>query len=142
MWGFVITFSDATFTQTQMDAINSGVTSAKVSAYDSHIVDKSNPHEVTYQQLGGSNPSYTKSEANTLLDEKVDKITGKGLSTNDYTNEDKAKVASAVQPSDLSSYQPKSITDAGGYFSTDTVEGALQEIGAELDGVLALINNI
>ena len=30
------------------------------------------------------------------------------------------------------SLQPSSITDTGGYFTTDTVEGALQEIGAEL----------
>ena len=32
------------------------------------------------------------------------------------------------------SLQPESITDAGGYFTTDTVEGALQEIGAGLAG--------
>ena len=32
---------------------------------------------------------------------KVDKVTGKGLSTNDYDAAEKAKVASAVQPADL-----------------------------------------
>ena len=32
--------------------------------------------------------------------------------------------------SNLPSFQTQSITDAGGYFTTDTVEGALQEIGA------------
>lgn len=45
------------------------------------------------------------------LDKKVDKVVGKGLSTNDYTNEDKAKVAtipaSFVVPSDLDNYVPK-----------------------------------
>lgn len=71
VWGFVITFSDTTFSQTQMDAINSGVTQQKVSAYDSHIANKSNPHEVTYQQLGGTNPSYTKGETDTLLNGKL-----------------------------------------------------------------------
>jgi len=35
---------------------------------------------------------FTKTEINSMLESKVDKITGKGLSTNDYTNEDKAKV--------------------------------------------------
>lgn len=35
---------------------------------------------------------YNKTETNTLLDDKVDKETGKGLSTNDYTNEEKTKV--------------------------------------------------
>ena len=33
----------------------------------------------------------------------------------------------------------EAITDAGGYFTTDTVEGALQEIGAELAGINTLI---
>lgn len=38
-------------------------------------------------------------------------------------------------------YQTKAITDTGGYFTTDTVEGALQEIGAELAGINTLIGS-
>lgn len=34
---------------------------------------------------------YTKDETDELLDEKVDKVEGKGLSTNDFTDEDKSK---------------------------------------------------
>ena len=37
--------------------------------------------------------------------------------------------------------QSKSITDTGGYFTTDTVEGALQEIGAELAGINTLLGS-
>ena len=33
----------------------------------------------------------------------------------------------------------KAITDTGGYFTADTVEGALQEIGAELSGINTLV---
>ena len=40
---------------------------------------------------------------------------------------------------DISGLQTKAITDTGGYFTTDTVEGALQEIGAEIAGVNTLI---
>lgn len=40
---------------------------------------------------------------------------------------------------DISGLQTKAITDTGGYYTTDTVEGALQEIGAEIAGVNALI---
>ena len=40
---------------------------------------------------------------------------------------------------DISGLQTKSITDTGGYYTTDTVEGALQEIGAEIAGVNTLI---
>lgn len=39
----------------------------------------------------------------------------------------------------LTGYQTQAITDTGGYYTTDTVEGALQEIGAEIAGVNTLI---
>jgi hypothetical protein len=45
------------------------------------------------------------------------------------------------ETADLTNYQTKAITDTGGYYSTDTVEGALQEIGAELAGVNTLIGS-
>ncbi len=37
--------------------------------------------------------------------------------------------------------QTSSITDSGSYFTTDTVEGALQEIGAELAGINTLLGS-
>lgn len=37
--------------------------------------------------------------------------------------------------------QTSSIADTGGYFTTDTVEGALQEIGAELAGINTLLGS-
>lgn len=59
------------------------VEDTKVTAYDAHLVNTSNPHGVTASQIG----AYSTSESDTLLGEKVDKVTGKGLSTNDLTNE-------------------------------------------------------
>ena len=43
---------------------------------------------------GGGTPvdAYTKQESDELLSNKVDKVTGKGLSTNDYTDEEKNKL--------------------------------------------------
>lgn len=46
-----------------------------------------------------------------------------------------------TQHQSLADYQPKSITDTGGYFTSDTVEGALQELGAELAGINTLIGS-
>lgn len=43
--------------------------------------------------------------------------------------------------SSVDTLQPKLITDSGGYFHTDTVEGALQEIGAELAGINTLLGS-
>ena len=37
--------------------------------------------------------------------------------------------------------QTSSITDSGGYFTSDTVEDALQEIGAELAGIDTLLGS-
>lgn len=48
-----------------------------------------NPHNVTASQVG----AYSKTETDDLLDDKVDKVTGKGLSTNDYTTAEKTKLA-------------------------------------------------
>lgn len=61
-----------------------------------------------YQQKGNYQPAgdyATKTE----LNGKVDKVSGKGLSTNDYTNEDKAKVAAAItEHQDISGKADKS----------------------------------
>ena len=150
--------------------------------------------------------TYRTAAAQDVIDSgKVDKVTGKGLSSNDYTDAAKAKVdalapvatsgnyddltnkptipspvteqtvsdwgftkntgtyskpsggipktdlADDVQASlskansalqehqDVSGLQKTQITDTGGYFTADTVEGALQEIGAELSGINTLI---
>lgn len=58
----------------------------------------------------------------------------------DLTNDSGYQTATDVQTA-ISPLQTKSITDTGGYYTTDTVEGALQEIGAELAGVNTLIGS-
>lgn len=54
VWNFQYTFN-MTFTQAQINAINSGITSAKVTAYDNHVASTSNPHNVTKAQVGLGN---------------------------------------------------------------------------------------
>ena len=51
------------------------------------IVQGTETKKVSIAQIVTKVDSYTKSESDTLLGEKVDKATGKGLSTNDLTNE-------------------------------------------------------
>ncbi len=43
-------------------------------------------------EQGAGGDTYTKAEVDTMLAEKVDKVDGKGLSTNDFTNADKAQI--------------------------------------------------
>lgn len=47
-------------------------------------------------EQGAGGDTYTKTEVDTMLAEKVDKVTGKGLSTNDYTDTEKSRVASSA----------------------------------------------
>lgn len=60
--------------------------------------------------------------------------------TSDLTNDSGFQTASQVQAA-IAPLQTKAITDTGGYYSTDTVDGALQEIGAELAGVNTLLGS-
>ena len=68
-------------------------------AVSTHIADKSNPHNVTASQVGLGNVDNTadadkpiSTATQTALNLKVDKVSGKGLSTNDYTDADKTKL--------------------------------------------------
>lgn len=60
--------------------------------------------------------------------------------TSDLTNDSGFQTAAQVQTV-IAPLQTKAITDTGGYYSTDTVEGALQEIGADLAGVNTLLGS-
>lgn len=60
--------------------------------------------------------------------------------TDYWTADDIAAIQSYIDEK-AAALQPKSITDSGGHFTTDTVEGALQEIGAELAGINTLLGS-
>lgn len=60
--------------------------------------------------------------------------------TDYWTADDIAAIQSYINEK-AAALQSKSITDGGGHFTTDTVEGALQEIGAELAGINTLLGS-
>ena len=51
--------NDTPFTAAQLAAINSNITSDKVTTFDNHIVNKENPHGVTKEQVGLGNVDNT-----------------------------------------------------------------------------------
>lgn len=84
---------------------------------DTHIADKTNPHNVTKEQLGLGNVENTADKdkpvsdaVQNVLDTKVDKIIGKGLSTNDFTNEDKSKLDNLMSNRKLSTEEINELT--------------------------------
>lgn len=71
-----------------------------VSDFISHLGNKNNPHAVTKAQIGLGSVENTSDAAKPIstatqsaLDLKVDKVTGKDLSTNDYTTAEKTKLS-------------------------------------------------
>lgn len=60
--------------------------------------------------------------------------------TDYWTADDIATIQSYIDEK-AAVLQSKSITDSGGHFTTDTVEGALQEIGTELAGLNTLLGS-
>ena len=104
---------------------------------------------------------YTKAQTNTLLDSKVDKILGKGLSTNDFTNAykdmlDNYTVDSVLDSTSTNPIQNGTVTDAlntkqpktlsapivVGGISTTTVEGALGNLNALVDTKLPMVTSL
>ena len=75
-------------------------TRASVEALEAHTTNNSNPHNVTKTQIGLGNVDNTSdlnkpisTATQTALNNKVDKVEGKGLSTEDYTTAEKQKLA-------------------------------------------------
>ena len=60
--------------------------------------------------------------------------------TDYWTADDIAAIQSYIDEK-AAALQSKSITDSGGHFTSDTVEGALQEIGTELAGINTLLGS-
>ena len=81
----------STATKTALDTLQSDI--------EAHIEDGNNPHQVTAEQVGLGNVNNTSDENKPVsilqqqaLDTKVDKVEGKGLSTEDFTTELKGKL--------------------------------------------------
>lgn len=104
---------------------------------------------------------YTKTQTDTLLAGKVDKVTGKGLSTNDFNNTykdmlDNYTVDSVLDSTSTNPIQNGTVTDAlalkqpktlsapivvGGVSST-TVEGALGNLNTLVDTKLPMVTSL
>lgn len=98
-----------------------------------------NPNALTF--TGGATGSYDGSEPETvhipvIPYEVINKNTAERHSHDNKT------VLDGITAEKVTEWDGKnSITDSGGYFTSDTVEGALQEIGAEIAGINTLLGS-
>ena len=100
------------------------------------------PSDITASKSGDTTTIYVDGTAIAQVKDGTDGTNGhtpvKG--TDYWTAQDQADIVQDVLASqEIAALQTKAITDTGGYYTTDTVEGALQEIGAEIAGVNTLI---
>ena len=113
-------------------------TRASVEQLESHTENTSNPHNVTKAQVGLGNVDNTSDldkPISTLtqqaLNNKVDKITGKGLSTNDYTTTEKEKLAS------LTNYNDTEIKE-----DITTLQGTVTDLSETVDTVNTTVGTL
>lgn len=90
------------------NSINKFVSDTEKTNWNNHIANTNNPHQVTKAQIGLDNVDNTSdinkpisTATQTALDNKVDKETGKGLSTNDYTTMEKTKLAGIAEGAEV-----------------------------------------
>ena len=79
------------------------------------------------------------SEITTYSSKKIEQLVSNKTEIDDSANTETKTLSSKKVKDD---FQTKVITDAGGYFSSNTVEGVLQELGAELSGLDTLLGGI
>ena len=97
-----------------------------------HTDNKENPHGVTAEQVN----AYTKQVVDDKLYDKVDKVEGKGLSTNDYDNSEKEKLADA--DSKKHEHSNKSVLDS----ITDTLLSALNRISTIFSTITGVTTSV
>ena len=98
-----------------------------------------NPNALTF--TGGATGSYDGSEPKTV---HIPVIPYEVINKNTAArhSHDNKTVLDGITAEKVTEWDSKnSITDSGGYFTSDTVEGALQEIGAELAGINTLLGS-
>lgn len=81
----------------------------------------------------------TNSEITTYSSKKIEQLVSNKTEIDDSSSTE-TKTLSSKKIKD--GFQTKVITDAGDYFSSNTVEGVLQELGAELSGLDTLLGGI
>lgn len=113
------------FSTSQNNAINSGVTSAKVATYDAHVNNINNPHNVTASQIGLGNVANVGSSA-TPVSGGTDNFTTGGAYTNFNLKADKANTIGSHTMADNITSQNllDDIKDLIGTFTRKVIDGA------------------
>lgn len=110
------------------DCSHAGGYGTIASAEAQTAIGKYNAEDTNALFIVGNGTSSSRSNAFTVKRDGSATVQTQGTSNNSV-------IIKSTLDTALAGKQSTSITDAGGYFTADTVEGALQEIGAQLSGL-------
>lgn len=84
---------------------------------------------------------YTKEETGDLLNNKVDKVSGKGLSTNDYTTAEKNKLAGIATGANKTVVDSDISTTSTNPVQSKAVGLKFQDVDSEITGINSVLNS-
>ena len=104
VWTLHYSINNSTFTSEQLEVLNSGATEEKITQIATNTEKiatntasiATNTTDIATNKTNIAANTTAISTINTSLDNKVDKVDGKGLSTNDYTTNEQTKLAGIV----------------------------------------------
>lgn len=112
-WKFEYELNNSSFTEEQFLALNSGVTASLLTTTNTRITD-------------------LETDMSTVKQNKVDKVTGKGLSTNDFTDAYKNAVDNSIQEGDTRLTDARPTSDTFSFRQTPTIGAVvLQKNGTD-----------
>lgn len=83
---------------------------------------------ITNNPATSTTQTWSSNYINSRLSDKVDKVTGKGLSTNDFTNEEKTLVAGAIQSSEKGANNGVATLGSDGKLTSSQLPASVDEI--------------
>lgn len=108
--------------------------------YDEYIYVKSKWELLGTQKIDLTN-FYTKEEADGILNGKVDKVSGKGLSTNDYTTAEKNKLAGIATGANKTVVDSDISTTSTNPVQSKAVGLKFQGVDSEISGINSVLKN-
>ena len=120
--------------------LKTGAKSDPDNIYDEYIYVNSKWELLGTQKIELTN-FYTKEEADGLLNGKVDKVSGKGLSTNDYTTAEKNKLAGIATGANKTVVDSDISTTSTNPVQSKAVGLKFQDVDSELSGINSVLNS-
>lgn len=139
-WLYEYSLNNSSFTQDQWNAINSGITLTLVEKLNG-VAAGAQVNIIEGVQIDGSDLPITNKKVNIVLSGKVDKVAGKGLSTNDYSNSEKLKLDAFPAWSEIETFINSKVDKSDEEIKDEVIASAFAKLQSELDAIRIMLAN-